>query len=79
MDSIDWNAKAVLQQRDDAGSDMFVAFDTVAQGTVAEMAARALAMPPHDRARLVLDVSGLGMLNAGQIVALGERPDYPNP
>jgi hypothetical protein len=77
MSAVDWQAKATLQQRDDAGSDMFVQFDTIGQGTLAEMVARVMAMPPHDRARVVLDVAGRGMLDVGQIGDLSRRADFP--
>ena len=77
MNSIDWDAKATLQQRDDAGSDMFFAFDTIGEGTLAQMIGRAMQMPPMERARLVLDVAGRGMLDVGQIVELSRRSDYP--
>ncbi len=77
MDSIDWTAKAVLHQRDDAGSDMNYDFDTIGEGRLAAMIALVLEMPPHDRARGVLDVAGHGMLEVNRIVALSQRADYP--
>lgn len=77
MTAVDWQAKATLQQRDDAGSDMFVQFDTLGEGTLAEMVARVMAMSPQDRARIVLDVSGRGMLDVGQVTELSRRSDFP--
>jgi hypothetical protein len=74
---VDWNAKAVLHQRDDAGSDMHYAFDTIGEGPLAAMVAQVMRMPPHDRARVVLDVRGLGMLNVSQVVDLSRRGDFP--
>jgi hypothetical protein len=77
MNPIDWNAKATLQQRDDAGSDMFIAFDTIGEGPLSAMVAQVLQMSPHDRARVVLDVQGMGMLDVARIVELGKRADFP--
>lgn len=77
MTSIDWDSIATLQQRDDAGSDMFVEFKHIGDGSLAEMIGRVMQMPPHDRARVVLDAKGLGMLDVGQIVELSRRPDFP--
>lgn len=77
MRSVDWNAKATLQQRDDAGSDMFVAFDTIGEGALADMVAHVLRMPAGERARVVLDVQGMGMLDVARIVELGGRADFP--
>lgn len=78
MTPVDWNAKATLQQRDDSGSDMFYGFETIGEGPLADMVGRVMEMPPHDRARVVLDVAGLGMLNVGQVVELSGRDDFPN-
>jgi hypothetical protein len=75
--NVDWNAKAVLHQRDDAGSDLHYAFDTIGEGPLAAMVAQVMRMPPHDRARVVLDVRGLGMLNVGQVAELSCRDDFP--
>ena len=77
MNSIDWNAHATLQQRDDAGSDMYFAFETIGEGPLAAMVERAMAMAPHERARLVLDVRGVGMLDVGRIAELSRREDFP--
>ncbi len=77
MTAVDWQAKTTLQQRDDAGSDMFVQFDTIGEGNLAEMVARVMAMSPHDRARVVLDVAGRGMLDVGQVTELSRRADFP--
>jgi hypothetical protein len=77
MTAVDWNAKATLQQRDDSGSDMFYGFETIGEGPLAQMVAQVMAMPLHDRARIVLDAVGMGMLNIGQVVELSRREDYP--
>lgn len=77
MTPIDWTAHAMLQQRDDSGSDMFYAFETIGEGPLAEMIGRVLAMNPHDRARLVLDVKRMGTLDVNRIVELGRRADFP--
>lgn len=77
MASVDWNAKTVLHQRDDAGSDMHVAFETIAEGTLAAMVRRVRAMPVHDRARVVLDIAGVGTLDIGRVMELSEHSDLP--
>lgn len=77
MNAIDWDAKAVLQRRDDAGSDMFVQFDTIDEGPLGAMVRRVQGMPPGERARVVLDVTGRGMLTVAEIMALASRPDLP--
>ena len=77
MTAVDWKARAVLQQREDSGSDMFYGFETIGEGSLSDMVRQAMAMPPHDRARIVLDVAGMGMLNVGQVVELSQRDDYP--
>lgn len=78
MNSIDWTARATLQQRDDSGSDMFYGFETIGEGPLAEMVDRVMQMPPHDRARIVLDAPGIGMLNVQQVAELSQREDYPS-
>lgn len=77
MSVVDWNARATLQQREDSGSDMFYGFETVGEGPLGAMVRQAMAMPPNDRARIVLDVTGMGMLNVEQLVELSQRDDYP--
>lgn len=77
MSAVDWQARTVLQQRDDAGSDMFVQFETLGEGSLADMVARVMAMPLQDRARIVLDVAGRGMLDVGQVTELSRRTDFP--
>ena len=78
MTSIDWMASATLQQREDGGSDMFYGFETIGEGPLAAMVARVLEMSPHDRARVVLDVKGMGTLDVNQIVTLSRREDFPH-
>lgn len=77
MSAVDWNARATLQQREDSGSDMFYGFETIGEGRLADMVVKAMAMDPHDRARIVLDVAGVGTLTVGQVAELSRREDFP--
>ncbi len=77
MEPFDWNAEAIVQERDDGGSDMYYEFKTVARGSVAAMVTHVCALPSEEQARLVMDVKGGGTLNIAQINALAQRADFP--
>ncbi len=77
MDSVNWDAPAQLHERDDAGSDMFVEFKTLKTGPLADLVAYVLTLPTEQKARLVIDASGVGSLNIHDITALAARPDFP--
>ena len=77
MDEMNWNAAAELHERDDAGSDMFVEFKTLKTGPLAELIAHVMTLPSDQKARLVIDASGVGSLNIHDITALAKRADFP--
>lgn len=56
---------------------MFFDFDTLAEGSLAEMVARVAAMDVAERARVIIDVPGQGNLTVGEVLALSERADFP--
>ncbi|AUW58686.1 hypothetical protein C1T17_11845 [Sphingobium sp. SCG-1] len=78
METINWNAVSQLHERDDAGSDMFVEFKTLMNGTLGELIAYVMTLPTDQKARLVIDASGVGSLNIHDITNLAKRPDFPN-
>ncbi|RVT40990.1 hypothetical protein [Sphingobium algorifonticola] len=77
MDSVNWDAPAQLHERDDAGSDMFVEFRTLKTGALADLIAHVQTLPSEQKARLVIDATGVGSLNIHDITALAARPDFP--
>ncbi len=77
MEAIDWNAPAVLHQRDDSGSDMHYSFKTLRKGPLGELVREVAAMDTAERARVVIDVEGGKSLNVGEILVLAARKDLP--
>ncbi len=77
MDTVDWDASATLQERDDAGSDMHFHFRTVRQGTLGALVREVAALPTAERARVVIDVAGGSTLGVGEILTLARREDLP--
>jgi hypothetical protein len=77
MSDVDWNAKAIVHMRSDGGSEMFVDFVQLREGTLAAMVRSVAELPVEERARIIMDVSGKGNLDIGQIMALAARPDLP--
>lgn len=77
MDAVDWDAAATVHERDDAGSEMYFEFKTLASGTLAEMVRFVCGMPNEDRARVVLDSAGRPTMAVTDIMALAARPDFP--
>lgn len=75
-DPIDWTRPCVLHARSDHGSEMYFDFDKLAEGTLAEMVARVVAMDSGERARVIVDVPGHGNLTVGEVLALSQRPDF---
>lgn len=77
MDAVNWGATAQLHERDDAGSDMFVEFKTLRSGTLSELVSYVMTLPSDQKARLVIDASGVGSLNINDITNLAARADFP--
>ena len=77
MTPVDWNANATVQRRSDEGSDLFFEFKEVAKGRLVDMVSHVIALPPDDRARLVIDAERFGSINIHDIVAMSQRPDFP--
>lgn len=77
MESVNWNAASELHERDDAGSDMFVEFKTLKRGPLAELIDYVVGLPTDQKARLVIDASGIGSLNIHDITNLSKRADFP--
>lgn len=77
MNEIDWQARATVHERDDAGSDRFVEFNELAKGTLAEMVRFVIGMPVEERARVVLDADGHMTMAVADVAALSKRPDFP--
>jgi hypothetical protein len=78
-DDIDWTRPCILHARSDGGSEMYVDFDTLADGPLSAMISRVVAMSAAERARVIVDVPGRGNLTVGEVLALAERPDFPQP
>jgi len=78
-DAIDWDRRAVLHARTDEGSEMAFDFDTLAEGTLAEMVGKVAAMIPSERARVIVEVPGQGNLTVGEVLELAMRMDFPRP
>lgn len=77
METVNWNAASQLHERDDAGSDMFVEFKTLKNGTLGELVAHVMTLPTDQKARVVIDASGVGSLNIHDITDLSNRSDFP--
>lgn len=77
MTAIDWTAPAILLERDDSGSDRDIDFREVARGVLGTIIAQVVAMPPAERARVVIDAGLQGTLAVGDILALSARDDFP--
>lgn len=77
METVNWDAASELHERDDAGSDMFVEFRTLKRGPLSELINHVLGLPTDQKARLVIDASGVGSLNIHDITNLSKRPDFP--
>ncbi len=77
MDAVNWSAPAELHERDDAGSDMFVEFKTLKTGPLGALIAHVMTLPTDQKARLVIDASGVGSLNIHDITVLANREDFP--
>lgn len=76
-DSPDWSAMARLYERDDSGSEMYYEFRELGTGTLAALVRQVAALPPAERARLVIDRGVAGTINIGDIMALAARADLP--
>ncbi|MBX9728309.1 MAG: hypothetical protein K2X31_05315 [Sphingopyxis sp.] len=74
---IDWNAAASLIERDDAGSEMYFEFRTLASGPLSDLVAQVASLTPEARARLVIDRGIAGTIAVQDIMALAARPDFP--
>jgi hypothetical protein len=73
----DWNAPALLIERQDDGSDLQFEFRTIREGTLGELVREVVVMDPLARARMVIDARAVGTFNVGDILALSQRPSFP--
>jgi hypothetical protein len=76
-DCIDWTATAKMLARDDSGSDRDFDFRTLATGPLSDLVAKVVAMPPLERARILIDRGPAGTITVGEIMALAQRDDFP--
>ena len=56
---------------------MFVEFKILKTGSLADLVAHVLTLPTDQKARIVIDASGVGSLNIHDVTALAARPDFP--
>lgn len=56
---------------------MYVGFNALQSGSLAELVRVVAAMPTTERARLVIDAGPAGTFNVGDILALANRDDFP--
>lgn len=76
-DGMDWTASATMLARDDSGSDRDIDFRTLATGPLASLVAKVVAMPPIERARILIDRGAAGTITVAEILALAQRDDFP--
>jgi hypothetical protein len=74
---LDWATASQLMERQDDGSDMYVGFNALRSGPLAELVRVVSDMPTKERARLVIDAGTAGTFNVGDILALAKRDDFP--
>jgi hypothetical protein len=70
-----WEDGASIQRKDAGG--LFDAMNALHRGTFAAMVAMFRAMPPEDRAGLVIEKAGDRSYEAEEILTLAERGDFP--
>ena len=73
MSGLEWDAEAVLHERDDAGSELQYNFTVLARGSLRAMVAQVAAMEPAQRARVVVEVAGGRSLGIGEILELAAK------
>jgi hypothetical protein len=76
MPDYNWKAPAKLLERQDAGSDMYIGFTQLKEGTLSSLISDVAAMIPAERARLVIDAAEQGTFAVGEILNLAAREDF---
>lgn len=76
LESIDWDDFSELHEKNDGGGVLSSAM-ALRQATLIELVRFVASLPAADRDNYVIDKSGDHRLDAGEIMALTHRADYP--
>ncbi len=76
LETIDWDDFAELHEKSDGGG-VFSSAIALRQATLIELVRFVASLPAADRDNYAIAKSGDHRLDAGEIMALTHRPDYP--
>ena len=76
LEPVDWDDFAELHEKNDGGGILSSAM-ALRQATLIELVRFVASLPAADRDNYVIAKSGDHRLDAGEVMSLAHRPDYP--
>ncbi len=74
---VEWNDFSELHVKDDGGG-LLSGLKAIRQGTLADLVHFVASLPAEERDQYIIEKSGDHRLDAGEILMLSRRPDFPH-